>query len=90
MPDGTVRAFGQCLTAELTAPTHPPPFDVFAAPMANGSQAVVLFNRGGAAATGTLDIRAVFRSHGPAVKAAVKDLWAGAFVGTATSTYTAL
>ena len=52
-PDGTVRAFGQCLTAELMAPTHPPPFDVFAAPMANGSQAVVLFNRGAAAATGT-------------------------------------
>ena len=45
LDDGTVRAYSQCLTAELMAPATPPPVDVFAVPLANGDAAVVFFNR---------------------------------------------
>ena len=58
--DGTLRASDnyteQCLTAEIGPPAGNSGFDVFAGALADGSAAVVFYNRNGAAAKASLSI----------------------------------
>ncbi len=80
--DGTVRnkLNGQCLTVEAE-------LEVWAGPLSNGSQAVLLFNRGN---TGSEPITVKWSDIGFSVdrSAIVRDLWARKDLGTYTGSYT--
>ncbi len=71
---------GQCLTVEAE-------LEVWAGPLSNGSQAVVLFNRGN---TGSEPITVKWSDIGFPVdrSAIVRDLWARKDLGTYTGSYT--
>jgi hypothetical protein len=80
--DGTVRnkLNGQCLTVEAE-------LEVWAGPLSNGSQAVLLLNRGN---TGSEPITVKWSDIGFPVdrSAIVRDLWARKDLGTYTGSYT--
>lgn len=80
--DGTIRAMstGHCLTvaAEL---------EVWAGPLADGSQAVVLLNRGDSHRE-TITVQWIDIGFPPTHAALVRDLWERKDVGTFTGSYT--
>ncbi len=82
LTDGTVRnkLNGQCLTVE-------PELEIWADPLSNGSQAVILFNRGN---TGSEPITVQWNDIGFSVdqSAVVRDLLARKDLGTFTGSYT--
>jgi hypothetical protein len=82
LTDGTVRnkLNGQCLTVE-------PELEVWASPLSNGSQAVLLFNRGN---TGSEPITVKWSDIGFPVdrSAVVRDLWTRKDLGTYTGSFT--
>jgi hypothetical protein len=81
LTDGTVRNKfnGQCLTVEAE-------LEVWAGPLSDGSQAVLLFNRGN---TGSEPITVKWSDIGFHVNrsAIVRDLWARKDLGTYTGSY---
>ena len=87
LADGTLRSFGQCLTAEMVANAHPPPVEVYAAAMKDGSVTVVLFNTGSAATEGSLPLRALGWSDNTTVN--VRDIWAQRGLPSATRVFSA-
>jgi hypothetical protein len=82
LADGTVRnkLNGQCLTVE-------PELEIWAGPLANNSQAVLLFNRGN---TGSEPITVKWNDIGFPIdqSAIVRDLLARKDLGTFTGSYT--
>jgi hypothetical protein len=80
--DSTVRRLrnGQCLTVRET-------LEIWAGPLSDGSQAVVLFNR---ANTGSEPITVSWKDLGLSSdgSAVVRDLWARKDIGTFTGSYT--
>jgi hypothetical protein len=80
--DGTVRSkeTGQCLTSKAQ-------LEIWAGPLSNGSQAVVLFNRGD---SGSEPITVKWSDIGFPVggSAVVRDLWARKDIGAFTGNYT--
>jgi hypothetical protein len=82
LTDGTVRnnLNGQCITVEAE-------LEVWAGPLSDGSQAVLLFNRGN---TGSEPITVKWSDIGFPVdrSAIVRDLWARKDLGTYTGSYT--
>jgi len=82
LTDGTVRnkLNGQCLTVEAE-------LEVWAGPLSDGAQAVLLFNRGN---TGSEPITVKWTDIGfpPDHSAIVRDLWARKDLGTYTGSYT--
>jgi hypothetical protein len=82
LTDGTVRnkLNGQCLTVE-------PELEIWADPLSNGSQAVLLFNRGN---TGSEPITVQWSDIGFSIdqSAVVRDLLARKDLGTFTGSYT--
>ena len=82
LTDGTVRnkLNGQCLTVEAE-------LEIWAGPLSNGSQAVLLLNRGN---TGSEPITVQWNDIGlaPNQSALVRDLYARKDLGTFTGSYT--
>lgn len=56
LKDDTLRAYGQCLTEQLAQVTPAPLVDIYAAPLVDGSQVVLLFNKGTATVQGSLPL----------------------------------
>ena len=82
LTDGTVRNKfnGQCMTVEAE-------LEVWAGPLADGSRAVLLFNRGNVGSeTITVNWSDIGFSNGQS--ATVRDLWAHQDLGTFTDSFT--
>jgi len=80
--DGTITSEGKCLTVSDGSEE---PTEIWAAPLYDGSTAVILFNRKPFEASITAQF-SLFNINGTAV---VRDLWARVNVGTFTGSYTA-
>lgn len=91
-PDGTLRASNnrtdQCLTAERGEPSPASPagsvVDIFAGALADGSAAVLFFNRGSDAASSGLNLSELPGFDSDVKTATVRDVWAKADLKKAT------